>query len=226
MGLFDQELLQLSSKLLHMGALVESAIKDSVRALVDRNANLAKAVILRDSEVNALDVAIDEECVRLIALRQPKAGDLRFITTAMKVVTDLERMGDLAVNIAQRAAELVETPPIKPYENIPRMREIAQSMTRDALDAFVKRDKHLALDVIMRDVRIDDLKKIVLSDLLMLMSEQPAGICWCMKVSFVAQYLERIADHATNIAEMVVYLIEGRIIRHMHSQDVKEGCQP
>lgn len=224
MSLFDQELLQLNGKLLHMGALVESAIKDSVRALIENNTNLARAVIDRDFEVNSLDVAIDEECVRLIALRQPKAKDLRFITTAMKVVTDLERMGDLAVNVAQRAAELGETPPMKPYENIPRMREIAQSMTRDALDAFVKRDKQLALDVIMRDTRIDDLKKIVLSDLLMLMSEQPSGICWCMKVSFVAQYLERIADHATNIAEMVVYLIEGRIIRHMHSTHINEGC--
>ncbi len=226
MAVFDEELAQLKGKLLKMGALVESAIKDSVRALLDKNEEFAKEVLEREHEVNALDVEVDEMCFKLIALRQPKAGDLRFITTAMKITTDIERMGDLAVNIAQRALELKKETILAPFVDIPRMREIAQGMTRDALDSFVNRDKRLAMDVIMRDQKIDDLKHTILSELLMLMTEAPERICWAMKISFVAQYLERIADHATNVAEMVIYLAEGRIIRHMTVPiEAKEECR-
>ncbi|HSB51653.1 MAG TPA: phosphate signaling complex protein PhoU [Dissulfurispiraceae bacterium] len=226
MAVFDEELAQLKGKLLKMGALVESAIKDSVRALLDKSEELAKQVLEREHEVNALDVEVDEMCFKLIALRQPKAGDLRFITTAMKITTDIERMGDLAVNIAQRALELKKETILAPFVDIPRMREIAQGMTRDALDSFVNKDKRLAMDVIMRDQKIDDLKHTILGELLMLMTEAPERICWAMKISFVAQYLERIADHATNVAEMVIYLAEGRIIRHMSvPTDVKEECR-
>jgi phosphate transport system protein len=165
--------------------------------------------------VNTLDVEIDEESIRLIALRQPKAGDLRFITTAMKITTDLERMGDLGVNIAERALELNQEPILKPYIDIPKMREIAQGMTRDALDAFVRKDKKLAMDVIMRDDEVDDLKHSVLQELAFFMVQDPTTVTRAMKISFVATYLERVADHATNIAEMVIYLTEGKIIRHM-----------
>ncbi len=226
MAVFDEELAQLKGKLLKMGALVESAIKDSVRALLDKSEELAKQVLEREHEVNALDVEVDAMCFKLIALRQPNAGDLRFITTAMKITTDIERMGDLAVNIAQRALELKKETILAPFVDIPRMREIAQGMTRDALDSFVNRDKRLAMDVIMRDQKIDDLKHTILSELLMLMTEAPERICWAMKISFVAQYLERIADHATNVAEMVIYLAEGRIIRHMTvPTEAKEECR-
>lgn len=215
MTVFDEELQHLKEKLLRMGSLVEDAIKNSIHALVDRDNALAQKVIDNDRLVNTLDVEIDEESIRLIALRQPKATDLRFITMAMKITTDLERMGDFAVNIAERAIELNEEPVLKPYIDIPKMREIAQGMIRDALNAFVKKDKHLALDVIMRDDQVDDLKRDVLQELALYMAKDPATVSRAMKVSFVAQYLERVADHATNIAEMVIYLVDGKIIRHM-----------
>lgn len=215
MSVFDEELLDLKGKVLKMGVMVEAAIKDSVRSLVERDKELSKAVVERDHQINSLDVEIDEDSIRLIALRQPKAGDLRFLTTAMKITTDLERMGDLAVNIAERALELSEEPLLKPYIDIPRMSQLAQGMTRDALDAFVKRDKRLAMDVIMRDDEVDDLKHEVLKELLFFMVQDPTTASRAMKISFVAQYLERIADHATNVAEMVIYLVAGKIIRHM-----------
>ncbi|HTR44416.1 MAG TPA: phosphate signaling complex protein PhoU [Thermodesulfovibrionales bacterium] len=214
MSLFDDELTGLKEKILRMGAMVESAVKDSINALVERDNDLAKRVIDRDHQVNALDVEIDEESIRLIALMQPKAGDLRLITTAMKITTDLERMGDMAVNIAERALELNEEPLLKPYIDIPKMSSIAQGMTRDALDAFVRKDTKLAMDVIMRDDEVDDLKHQVLNELLFFMIQDPTTASRAMKISFLAQYLERIGDHATNIAEMVIYLVEGKIIRH------------
>ncbi len=215
MARFDEELMHLKEMVLKMGAMVESSIKDSVKSLVERNDDLAKAVIERDHQINALDVQIDEECIRLIAIMQPKAGDLRFLTTAMKITTDLERMGDNAVNIAERALELNKEPILKPYIDIPHMSQIAQGMTRDTLDAFVRRDKRLAMDVIMRDDEVDDLKYGILEELISYMIRDPNTIYRAMKISFVAQYLERIADHATNIAEMVIYLVAGKIIRHM-----------
>ncbi|MCX7914154.1 MAG: phosphate signaling complex protein PhoU [Thermodesulfovibrionales bacterium] len=214
MAIFDEELSRLKEKILEMGALVENSIKDCVKSFIERDNALAENLIKRDHLVNALDVEIDEECIRLIALRQPKASDLRFITTGMKIITDLERMGDLAVNIAERALELNKEPSIKPYVDIPRMRDIAYGMTRDALDAFVNKDKRLAMDVIMRDDEIDDLKHSIISELIFLMLEDPNIICRALRIIFIAQYLERIADHATNIAEMVIYLVEGKIIRH------------
>ena len=158
MAVHEDELQHLKEKLLKMGSLVEDAIKNSITALVERDDALAARIIENDRLVNTLDVEIDEESIRLIALRQPMAGDLRFITTAMKITTDLERMGDLAVNIAERAIELNKEPVLKPYIDIPRMQSIAQRMTRDALDAFVRKDRRLAMDVIIRDDEVDDLK--------------------------------------------------------------------
>lgn len=215
MSIFDEELQRLKEKLLKMGSLVEDAIKNSIRALVERDNTLAASVIDNDRVINTLDVEIDEVSIRLLALRQPMAGDLRFITTAMKITTDLERMGDLAVNIAERTLELNDEPVLKPYIDIPRMQEIAQGMTRDALNAFVRKDKQLATDVIMRDDEVDLLKHSILQELAVFMVRDPSTVSRAMKISFIAQYLERIADHATNIAEMVIYLVEGKIIRHM-----------
>ena len=215
MSVFDEELQRLKDKILKMGSMVEDAIKNSIQALVERDNTLAINVIDNDRVVNTLDVEIDEEAIRLIALRQPKASDLRFITMAMKITTDLERMGDLAANIAERALELNDEPILKPYIDIPKMRSIAQRMTQDALDAFVRKDKRLARDVIIRDDEVDDLKQVVLHELALFMVQDPATVTRAMKISFVATYLERIADHATNIAEMVIYLVDGKIIRHM-----------
>jgi phosphate transport system protein len=213
--IFDEELKTLKERILTVGSLVETAIHMSVQSLVDRNSDIAREVIKKDHQLNALDVEIDEECIRLIALRQPKARDLRFITTAMKITTDLERMGDLAVNIAERAIELNDEPQLKPYIDIPRMAEITEGMVRDSLDALVRECTNLPYEVIKRDNEVDQLTVQVFNELLLYMIQDPATISRAMRITYVTKYLERIADHATNIAEMVVYLCQGKMIRHM-----------
>lgn len=219
MTVFDDELRNLKEKVLRMGLLVEAAVRDSIKSLVDRDSDLAREVIRKDHQINALDVEIDEECIRLIALRQPKAGDLRFITTTMKITTDLERMGDLAEDICERAIELNEEPPLKPYIDIPRMAEIAQGMLIDVLDAFVRREPQKAYEVIKRDDEVDRLTVQVFNELLFFMIQDPKTVTRAIKITYVSKYLERIADHATNIAEMVVYMVEGKMIRHMESSN-------
>lgn len=214
MAIFDDELRNLKEKILKMGLLVEAAIRDSIKSLVERDNELAREVIKKDHQINALDVEIDEECIRLIALRQPKAGDLRFITTAMKITTDLERMGDLAEDVCERALELNEEPPLKPYIDIPRMAEIAQGMLIDVLDAFVRKDTSKAYDVIKRDDEVDNLTVQIFNELVFFMIQDPRAVSRAVKITYIAKYLERIADHATNIAEMVVYTVEGKMIRH------------
>ena len=218
MTIFDEELRSLKERILKMGLLVEAAIGGSIRSLIDRDTELAKEVIRRDHDINALDVQIDEECIRLIALRQPKAGDLRFLTTAMKITTDLERMGDLAEDICERAVELNEESPLKPYIDIPRMAEIAQGMLVDVLDAFVGKDTSKAYDVIRRDDEVDNLTVQIFNELVFFMIQDPRAVSRAVKITYIAKYLERIADHATNIAEMVVYMVEGRMIRHTEAK--------
>ena len=219
MAIFDDELKDLRERVLKLGCMVENAIRDSVKALVERDSDLAKEVIKRDHLINALDVGIDEECVRLIALRQPLARDLRLITTAMKITTDLERMGDMAVNIAERAIELNEEPQLKPFVNIPKMAELAQSMVRDALDAFVTGCSRLPYEVIKRDDEVDDLTVKNFEELLSFMIQDPKRIPLAIKRTYIAKYLERIADHATNIAEMIIYMCKGKMIRHTEISD-------
>ncbi len=197
-----------------MGALVEEQIRNSIKALVDRNSDLARQVITNDHRVNSMDVEIDEDCLRLIALHQPMAKDLRFLTTAMKISTELERMSDLAENIAERAIELNAEPQLKPYIDIPRMAEHAQRMVKEALDAFVNHDAELARKVCRDDDFIDDLTHQIFRELLTYMVEDSHTISRSVRITFVAKYLERVADHATNVAELVVYLVEGKIIRH------------
>ena len=214
MAIFDNELKELRESILKLGGMVENAIHDSVKALVERDSELAKEVIRRDHLINALDVKIDEECVRLIALRQPMARDLRFITTTMKITTDLERMGDFAVNIAERAIELNEEPQLKPFVNIPKMAEIAQSMVRDSLDSFVTGCSRLPYEVIRRDDEVDDLTVRNFEELLAFMIQDPRNIPLAVKRTYIAKYLERIADHATNICEMIIYMCRGKMIRH------------
>ena len=211
---FDEELKALKEKILRMGALVEDQIRNSIKSLVERDSDLARQVIANDHRVNAIDVEVDEDCLRLIALHQPMAKDLRFITTAMKISTELERMSDLAENIAERAIELNEEPQLKPYIDIPRMAEHAQRMVKEALDAFVNQDAELARKVCRDDDFIDDLTHQIFRELLTYMVEDPHTISRAVRITFVAKYLERMADHATNVAELVVYLVEGKIIRH------------
>lgn len=211
---FDEELDQLKQTLLAMGALVEDQIRRVMTALIERDDRLAQDVIERDREVNVYDVQIDEKCIEMLALHQPTASDLRFITTAMKIVTDLERIGDQAVNIAQRALELNREPQLKPYIDLPRMADRAQMMVRESLDAFVERDTELARRVCAADDAVDALKEQVFRELLTFMMEDPKVIPRAIRLILISRFLERVADHATNIAEMVIYLVESKIVRH------------
>lgn len=212
---FDQELAQLKDVLLRMGALVEHQIQQALRALVERDSDLAAAVIERDHEVNALDVEIDDTCIKLLALHQPTARDLRFVTTAMKISSELERMGDLADHIAERALELNTEPQLKPYIDIPRMANWTMHMVKECLDAFVKSDSAMARKVCADDDFVDDLNAQLFRELLSFMLENPVTITRAIRLTFVAKSLERIADHATNIAEMVIFMVKGKSIRHM-----------
>ena len=209
------ELVHLNETLLKMAALVETAIKHAVESLVERESDLARQVIKNDHNINTLDVEIDEQCIRLLALKQPMGKDLRFITTAMKITTDLERIGDNAVNMAKRAIELNQEPVLKPYIDIPHMSRIVQGMVRDTIDAFVNEDVMLAKDVIMRDDSVDDLNEMVWKELMLIMTQDPATVSRAVKVTSISKYLERIGDHSTNIAETVIYMVGGKIIRHM-----------
>jgi len=211
---FDDELKDLKAKLLRMGGMVEDQIQGALRALVERDSGLAREIIENDHQVNALDVEVDEDCLRLLALQQPTARDLRLITTAMKISTELERMSDLAENVCERAIELNEEPQLKPYIDIPRMANWALQMVREALDAFVISDPALARKVTADDDFIDDLTQQLFRELLSFMIENPQTITRAIRITFIAKYLERIADHATNVAELVVYMVEGKIIRH------------
>jgi len=211
---FDDELKDLKAKLLRMGGMVEDQIQGALRALVERDSRLAREIIENDHQVNALDVEVDEDCLRLLALQQPTARDLRLVTTAMKISTELERMSDLAENVCERAIELNEEPQLKPYIDIPRMANWALQMVREALDAFVISDPALARKVTADDDFIDDLTQQLFRELLSFMIENPQTITRAIRITFIAKYLERIADHATNVAELVVYMVEGKIIRH------------
>jgi phosphate transport system protein len=211
---FHEELDGLKQTLLAMGALVEDQIRRVMRALIDRDDVLAQNVIERDREVNAYDVEVDEKCVELLALHQPTAGDLRFITTAMKIVTDLERIGDQAVNIAQRALELSREPQLKPYIDLPRMADRAQRMVKESLDAFVARDTELARQVCAADADVDALKEQIFRELLTFMMEDARTIPRAIRLILISRFLERVADHATNIAEMVIYMVDSKMVRH------------
>jgi len=211
---FHEELEALKQTLLAMGGLVEDQIRRVMRALVERDDALAEEVIERDQQVNAYDVEVDETCVSLLALHQPTAGDLRFITTTMKIVTDLERMGDQAVNIAQRVLELNREPQLKPYMDLPRMAERAQRMVKESLDAFVARDTELARKVCAEDAEVDALKEQIFRELLTFMMEDARTIPRAIRLMLISRFLERLADHATNIAEMVIYLVDAKIVRH------------
>jgi len=212
---YDEELQELRHLLLEMGGFVEKQIADAMRALIDRDDEFARLIIERDKTVNRMDVQIDDVCLRLLALHQPTARDLRLITTALKITTDLERGGDMAENICERVLELCREPQLKPLIDIPRMAAIAQGMLRQALDAFVREDADLALQVCHQDDAVDQLTDQLLRELLTFMMEDPHTISRALRLIFIAKYLERLADHATNIAEMVIFMVKGKSIRHL-----------
>jgi phosphate transport system protein len=217
---FQKELQELKEELLKMAALVEEAISTAVKSLVKRDSDLAKKTFEGEDQINRMEIDIEDRCLKLLALWHPMAADLRFITSAMKIITDLERMGDQAVNIAERAISLNQEPQLKPYIDIPKITEIAQSMVKDVLDAFVNSDSKLARSVCERDDTVDGLNDQVFRELLTFMVSDPQTITRAVHLMIVCRCLERIADHATNIAEDVIFLVNGRVIKH-HA-DVKE----
>jgi phosphate transport system protein len=212
---YEADLAHLRTVVLEMGGLVEDQIVQAVRALTERDPALARQTIDRDHTVNRLDVEIDELCIKLLALHQPAARDLRLITTALKITTDLERIGDMASHIAERALELADEAPVKAYIDLPRMGDLARDMVHKSLDAFVVEDPALALEVCQADDTIDKLHEQLFRELLSFMVEDPTTISRAMRLLFVSKNLERIGDHATNIAEMVIFLVRGQSIRHM-----------
>ena len=214
---FDQELKHLNEKLFEMARLVEEAIGRAVKALVDREPKIAEEVIRADTTINFLEIEIDELCLKLLALQQPLAVDLRFIASALKINNDLERIGDQAVNIAERTLDLLKQPLLKPLIDIPRMATLAQKMVKDSLDAFVNRDTKLARDVCERDDEVDDLNDQIFRELLTYMMQDPKTISRAVDLILVGRHLERIADLATNICEDVV---DGKMIKH-HVEDEK-----
>ncbi len=211
---FEQELQQLRESLLLMASRVETAIAKSNKALVDRDAALAREVVREDHAIDDLELEIDDQGIKLLALRQPMASDLRFITSAMKINSDLERMGDHAVNIAEKAIDLAGQPPLKPLIDIPRMAELAQGMVKDCIDAFVENDPVKARAVCERDDLVDDLQDQVIRELLTYMMADAKAIQRGLDLILVAKNLERIADLATNIGEEVIFILQARTIKH------------
>jgi phosphate transport system protein len=211
---FDRDIEQLKELLLRMGAMVEDAISDSIRALLERDSAVAERVIAADDEIDQMELDIDQHTVELIAKMQPTAVDLRFVATAMKITPELERIADLAVDVCERAVELNREPLLKPLIDIPRLARIAQDMVRQALDSFVRRDASLARQVIARDDEVDMLTEQSFRELLTYMLEDSRNISRAIRLTFVGKYFERMADAATNICEMVVYLVEGKVIKH------------
>jgi phosphate transport system protein len=211
---FDKDIEEVKDLLLRMGAMVEDAISQSIRALLERDSGLANDVIARDGVIDHMEVAIDEKTIELIAKMQPAASDLRFVATVMKITPELERIADLAQDVCERVIELNREPMIRATAQLPRLAEDAQAMVRQALDAFVRGDAQLARSVIARDDVVDQLTEESFRALLTYMLENPRNISSAIRLTFIGKYFERMADGATNICEMVVYLVEGKIIKH------------
>jgi len=220
---FDQELKDLNKELLRMGAFAEESIYKSVEALKGRDRQLAQSVIDNDSNVDTLELAIDEKCIDLIARYQPMAKDLRFITTAMKINAELERIADIAVDIAQRTLELVDKPLLKPLVDIPKLAQVAQKMVKTAIDSFVKGDIELAKQVLMSDPEANQLRNFIHKELVdEYMVKDASAAPRAVQLLLIARFLERICDHTTNIAEDVIYLVQAQVVRH-HPEKLKDG---
>jgi phosphate transport system protein len=222
---FQTELAVLKERLLAMGGLAEERVRESVQGLVDRDVALTQEALTGDEPINQLHIEVDRRCFQLLALHQPMAVDLRIIVAAVKINTDLERVGDLAVNIAEAAMRYMRHPPVKRLIDIPRMATIAQAMLRDALDAFVRRDTALAQTVLDRDDELDALKTQIFRELLTYMLQDTATIEASLDLILVSRHLERIGDHATNIAEDVIFMVSARDVRH-HAGDLQPPGAP
>jgi len=215
---FQEELEALKTRLLEMGGLAEDRVRLAVRAVVERDLALVEKVLVSDREINQLHMEIDDRCFKLLALHQPMAVDLRAIVSAVKINTDLERVGDLAVNIAEAVGRYLQHAPVKELIDIPRMAVIAQDMLRDALDAYVRRDTRMAQTVLDSDDELDTLKTVVFRELLTHMLRDPGTIEAALDLILISRHLERIGDHATNIAEDVIFMVSAKDVRH-HQED-------
>ena len=211
---YGEQLAGVREMVLRMGGQAEQMTRRVIQALVQRNAGLLAEVRAMEAQVNQLHVEIDEACLELIALRQPAAADLRFIAAAMKIIVDMERIGDQAINITERAESLLAVPPLKPLIDIPRMADIAQEMLKASLDAYVNGDDELAYRTILREDEVDQLKDQVFRELLTFMMADPTTIPRAMDLILVSRHIERIADHATNICEDVIFMVKGKDVRH------------
>jgi phosphate transport system protein len=211
---YERELQGIKDGLLYLGALTEKALENGSVALLERNSELARRIVREDEQIDQLDVELEEKCIRLLALRQPAARDLRFITTAIKITGHLERIGDMAANIAEKVIILNDLPQIKPYVDLPRMVEISKGMIRKSMDAMVHEDTALAMKVREEDTVIDQLNDQIFRELLTFMMEDPRKIQVCLYVMQISKSLERIADHAEGIADMVIYMVTGKSLRH------------
>ena len=211
---FDEELKQLKERLLSMAGMAEQVVGKAVKALVDRNPTMAEAIIREDVAINQLEVEIEETCLTLLARYQPEAKDLRFIAMVFKIVNDLERVGDQAVNVSECTLDLLKEPLLKPLIDIPDMAKLAQQMLKDALDAFVAQDAELARSICRRDDEVDRLDDQVYHELLVSMTKDPGAVTRAVDLLLISRHLERVADHATNIAEDVYYLVRGSTIKH------------
>jgi phosphate transport system protein len=217
---YEAELDAIRDRLLKLGGKVEGGIAKGVQALAARDSKLADEVIAADREVNRLEVEIDQACQRVLALRQPAASDLRFITTALKIVVDLERIGDLAVNIAERVIDLNQSPPLRPVHDLTKLAQLCEQQLRKALDAFVQKDAVRAETVIKDDDLLDAVYHNLFNELLALMMEDPKLIRRATSLMFIAKHLERLGDHATNVAEYVIYMVRGTDVRHPGSREL------
>ena len=215
---FQQDLDGLKERLLAMGGLAEEQVRESVRGLMERDHAPLDSVLSGDEPINDLHMEVDDRCFKLLALHQPMAADLRVIVAAVKINTDLERVGDLAVNIAEAGKRYLQHPPVKPLIDIPRMGELAQKMLRDSLDAFVRRDIVLAEAVLAADDTLDALKSQIFRELLTYMLQAPETIKPALDLILISRHLERIGDHATNVAEDVIFILSARDVRH-HQAD-------
>ncbi len=211
---FEIDLEELKQRLLWMGSLAERAVHQAVQSVLDADESLAQAVLGEEDAINEMQIELDERVQRLLATQQPMAIDLRFILAVSRINNDLERIGDQAVNIAQSAQRIVRHPRVKPYVDLPRMSELAEGMVRDSLDALVRRDQELAKSVLVRDDEVDGLRDQMFRELLTYMMENSAVVFPAFELILVAKNLERIGDHATNIAEDVIYIVAGRDVRH------------
>jgi len=211
---YERELKDLKDRILYLGALVEKTIHDATKSLLERDSERAVAVIEGDGTIDRIDEEIEERCTRILALRQPTARDLRFITTAIKINGHLERIGDMAANIAKKVILLNEEPQLKPYIDLPRMAEITREMIRWSLDAFINEDCDLAYKVRRDDEKVDSLNEQIFRELLTFMMEDPKTVHRSLMIMHVSKSLERISDHAESIADMVIYMITGKNVRH------------